>query len=495
LHRRTASGFRPLPTPFPPSGTHLANPPREPERCHATLDILLVEDDDDTRASVEDILRDAGHSVTGVGDGGAAIALIGGRVFDVAICDVQLPTVDGLTLLRHLRRESPATVVFLMTGHAAVDDAVRSLHGGAHDYLTKPIHSEELVQRVQQIAERIGLRRELAAVRDDRAGRDAGSVIVGSSLATKQLLATIDTAAASNAPVVICGESGTGKELVARTIHARSARRDHPFVVVNCAASPAGLLDAELFGHARAASGAAMRACEGRFKAAHRGTLLLDEIDELPLATQIQLLRVLEQGAIEPLGMNELVPVDVRVVAATNRNLKALVASGALREDLYFRLNVLELSVSPLRERRGDLAALLAHFLEKFTPRGKVPPGVSPRAWAALTSYDYPGNVREFAHAIERSLVLSHGDEIALEHLPEEIALASEDATRMGFRPLAVAMEECEREYVLCALRQAAGVRARAAELLGISRKTLGEKTRKYDIVDSEIEPSGGQRS
>jgi DNA-binding NtrC family response regulator len=487
---RTQTSFRDVPSP-PSSAIVLPDRARE-AHAPAELEILLVEDHDDTRASIEFLLAESGHRVVGVGDGGAALSLIRERVFDAAIFDIHLPSVDGLTLLSHVRRDSPGTVVILMTGYAAVDEAVKSLHAGALEYLTKPVHPEALARSVQRIAERIGLRRELDAVREDLAGRDAGSVIVGTSPLMKQLSGKVDTVARSNAPVVILGESGTGKELVARTIHARSPRRDQPFIAVNCAAFPEGLLEAELFGHERGAFTGAVRRREGRFMAAHRGTLLLDEAGEIPLPAQVKLLRVLEQGTIEPLGSNDSVPVDVRVLAATHRNLKSLVASGAFREDLYFRLNVLELTIPPLRERRSDLVVLLAHFLEKLTPSGKVPPGLSPRAWAALTQYAYPGNVREFAHAIERSLVLSHGDEIDLEHLPEEIAgaITPTEPTATTFRPLHNALWEFEREYVLRALRHAAGGRAQAAHLLGISRKNLWEKIRKHHISDSDMELS-----
>jgi DNA-binding NtrC family response regulator len=442
------------------------------------------------------MLTEAGHRVVMLGDGAAAINLIKERVFDAAIVDVRLPRVDGLTLLRHIRQHAPTTAVLLVTGYAAVDDAVTSLHVGAQDYLTKPIDPEKLLARVHEIAERLALRRELETTRTHLASRDAGSALVGTSPVMKVLSAKIDMVARSNASVVISGESGTGKELVARTIHARSPRREGPFVAVNCAAFPDTLLEAELFGHERGAFTGATRQRDGRFKVADGGTLLLDEVGEIPLSAQIRLLRVLQEGTIEPLGTHEVVSVDVRILAATHRNLKTLVKDGAFREDLYFRLNVIELNVPALRERGGDLTLLLAHFLEKLTPTGKVAPGISPRAWAALAHYSYPGNVREFAHAIERSLVLSHGAEIDLEHLPPEIAGAAsgEGKGAMDFRPLTVAVAEFEREYLLRALRQVSGRRLEAADLLGISRKSLWEKMRRYSIADSDVEMEDSER-
>ncbi|MBS2017367.1 MAG: sigma 54-interacting transcriptional regulator, partial [Deltaproteobacteria bacterium] len=275
----------------------------------------------------------------------------------------------------------------------------------------------------------------------------------------------------------------TGKELVAHTLHARSPRKNAPFVAVDCAAFPVALLEAELFGHERGAFAGAIRRRDGRFQAADGGTILLAELATLPLPVQAKLLRVLEEGVVLPAGAMHPVPVNVRVVSATSRDPKELVALGELREDLYFRLNVLDLAIPPLRERRADLPLLLAHFLRRFYP-GRVPPGITPRAWAALLEYDFPGNVREFAHAIERAVVLSHGSEIDVAHLPEGIARSAERAgsADIGFRPLAVAAKEFERQYLVRALRLADGSKTRAAELLGISRKNLWEKLKHHEL-------------
>jgi two-component system response regulator HydG/two-component system response regulator AtoC len=257
-------------------------------------------------------------------------------------------------------------------------------------------------------------------------------------------------------------------------------------VVVNCAAFPETLLEAELFGHEQGAFTGATKKRDGRFMAANGGTILLDEVGEIPMAAQVKLLRVLQEGSFEPLGSNRSVTVDVRVIAATHRNLREMVAAGRFREDLFFRLKVIEVNVPPLRERKGDLATLLVHFMRKFMPKGKVPPGIAPRAWAALREYSYPGNVREFGHAIEHGLVLSSGHEIDLEHLPQEIAGTVTPTSAHGeiFRPLSVAIDEFEREYLLRALRIACGGRSHAAELLNISRKSLWEKLRKHGISD-----------
>jgi DNA-binding NtrC family response regulator len=290
--------------------------------------------------------------------------------------------------------------------------------------------------------------------------------------------------------VFIGGESGTGKELVARTLHAKSPRRGKPFVAVSCSAFPDALLEAELFGHERGAFAGAVKRREGRFKAADGGTLFLDEIAEVPLPAQAKILRALQEGTVDPLGTNQPVPIDVRIISASNQNLRQLIHEGKFREDLFYRLNVLDVSIPPLRARKGDLPLLLQYFLRRLTPPGKVPPGISPRAWAALSEYDYPGNVREFAHAIERGLVLAHGSELDLEHLPPDIVgpMGAQDnaSSPSAFRTLPVALKEFERQYLARALALAEGKRGAAAELLGISRKSLWEKLRQHGLSGAD---------
>jgi two-component system, NtrC family, response regulator AtoC len=463
------------------------------QRHSVPLDILVVDDDQATRLSLSFALSDAGHRVTEACDGDEAIALVAERIFDVAILDVRLPKVDGLTIFRRLRQKSPSTSVILMTAFATVPDAVASLRDGAYDYVTKPFDPEEFSLRViGHIAEHRALRQELEEARKLVASRDAGAPIIGHTPSMQQLIERINTVAQSDAPVLIRGESGTGKELVAHTLHARSPRKNQAFVAVNCAAFPETLIEAELFGHERGAFTGAVRKRDGRFKAADGGTLLLDEVAEIPLPVQAKLLRVLEEGVIEPLGTHIPVPVNVRIVSATHRDLKELISQGKFREDLYFRINVLDLNIPPLRERRADMPLLMAHFLRRFYP-GRVPPGIAPRAWAALLEYPFPGNVREFAHAIERAVVLAHGSEIDIDHLPADIAGAGvgvpSSPTEANFRPLGVAAKEFEKLYILRALRLAHGGKGHAAELLGISRKNLWEKLKLHGITDGEDQP------
>ena len=323
--------------------------------------------------------------------------------------------------------------------------------------------------------------------RGENAGED--QAVLGASPLIARVLDRIAMMAASDAPVLITGESGTGKELAARTLHRQSGRRDKPFVAVNCAAFPDTLLEAELFGHERGAFTGAVKRRVGRFTAAHGGTLLLDEVAEIPLLGQAKLLRVLQEGSFEPLGTNLTEVVDVRVVSATHENLRERVARGRFREDLYYRLNVLDLQMPSLRERREDLPVLMRHFIQHFTPHGSTAPAVSPRAWAALSGYGFPGNVRELAHVVERAVLFSRGADIDLDHLPPEIAgeAAAAPAGSGPLSPLAVAVRAFEHEYLLRALGATEGRRDRAAELLGISRKTLWEKLRAHGISDDDL--------
>ncbi len=497
----------------------LARAGREPARHSVPLDILVVDDDDATRLSLACALTDAGHRVTEAIDGEQALALTSERTYDVALVDVRLPKIDGLTLARRLRGDAPTTAVILMTAFATVPDAVAALRDGAYDYVTKPFDPEELTLRViGHIAEHRALKHELEEARRLMASRDAGSPIIGSAPAMVQLVERINTVAQSDALVLIRGEPGVGKELVAHTLHARSRRKAGPFVSVSCSALPPALLETEMFGR-DASKGSS------RFGAADGGTLLLDEIAELPLSAQARLLSVLEDGCITPIGSQERVPVNVRLVVATRYDPKELVLRGLLREDLYFRINVVDLLVPPLRERKADLPLLLAHFQRRFYP-GRVPPSISSRAWSALTAYDWPGNVREFANAIERAMVLARGSEIDVEHLPPDVVACASlppgvrtsspppapapspkplrkataepeghdtlgerdaDEDRVTLPRLAAAMKQYEKNLLLRALRTARGARHHAAELLGISRRVLVRKCDLHGITDSDL--------
>ena len=457
-------------------------------RHSVPLEILVVDDDEATRLTLTYALSDAGHRVTEAGDGEEAISLVAERIFDVAILDVRLPKVDGLTIFRRLRQKSPSTSVILMTAFATVRDAVGCLRDGAYDYVTKPFDPEEFSLRViGHIAEHRALRQELEEARSAIASRDVGSPIIGHTPEMQRLVERINTVAQSDAPILITGERGTGKDLVAHTIHARSPRKNQPFVAVSCAAFPEDLVEAELFGHERGAFAGAVRKRDGRFLAADGGTLVLDDVAELPLSVQAKLLRVLEEGLVEPLGTNTPVPVNVRILSTTHRDLKQLIAQGRLLEDLHLRISVLDLRIPSLRERRADLPLLMAHFLRRYYP-GRVPPGIAPRAWAAIMEYPFPGNVREFGLAIERAVVLASGSAIDLEHLPIDLLGASKPSqvtpSSEAFRPLSIVMKELEKNHIERALRLTGGSKSQAADLLGISRKNLWEKLKLHGMSD-----------
>ncbi len=447
------------------------------------LDVLLIDDELELREPLEEMLRDAGHNVQSAADGAEGADLLTRRVFDVVICDVRLPQVDGLTLFRTARKQAPSTEFILMTAYADVAQAVSALKEGAYDYLTKPFDVDELLVQLRRIDENLGLRRELEKVRGELSGREPAVTLVGDSPAIRRVIEKTKMVASSDVPVLVTGESGTGKEVVARMIHAQSVRRDKPFVVVNCGALAENLIEAELFGHERGAFTGAVKKRDGRFKAADGGTLFLDEIAELPLAAQAKLLRVLQEGTFEPLGTNTSVKVDVRIVSATHRNLSERTKTGSFREDLFYRINVIEVHLPPLRERPGDLPLLLRHFIQRFLAPGAPVPNVSPAAWAALVQYGFPGNVRELSHAVEHALVLSGGKEIDLQHLPPTMADGAANGPLVGpaptmIRPLQTALREFELQYLKRALKAVDGKRTRAAEILGISRKTLWEKLR-----------------
>jgi DNA-binding NtrC family response regulator len=454
----------------------------------STLRILVVDDDGNVRGAVVDALDAAGHETTSVGDGAAALERLATGSFDLVITDVRLPKVDGLALFQRSLQLIPRPDVILMTSFGSVVDAVAALKQGARDYLTKPFDVEELVLRVVAIAERRGLQGQLAAARAQLAA-SVGTQIVGDSPGMQRLLERVETVADSDAAVLVTGETGTGKEVIARRIHALSGRSAAPYVAVNCAAFPETLLEAELFGHARGAFTGATRPREGRFKAADGGTLLLDEVAEMPLPAQAKLLRVLQEGRFEPLGTNASVRVDVRIVSATHRDLRRRIAEGLFREDLFYRLNVVAVHIPPLRDRPGDLPLLVNHFLQVHLPPGAALPDVSVRAWQALTAYPFLGNVRELGHAIHHAVVLSRGGAIELEHLPDDITrLAGTAEPERTVKPLAQVLKQVEREHLLRALAVAGGKRVRAAELLGISRKNLWEKLRGHGLSDSDVD-------
>jgi DNA-binding NtrC family response regulator len=467
------------------------------------LKVLVVEDEQDLCELIAETLIDEGYEVTCAKDGAEAMAAASAAPFDVVLADMRLPKVDGLTLFRWLRAELPETDLIVMTGNAAVADAVAVLKEGAFDYLTKPINLEELSVQLKRLATYRSLRSDVAAIRTElSAAPTSREQLVGHSAGMLKLIKRIEAIAPSDAAVVIMGESGTGKELVARALHEGSARRPKPFVAVNCAAFPDTLIEAELFGHERGAFTGATNRREGRFKAAHGGTLFLDEVAELSSAAQAKLLRVLQEGTIEPLGSNDTVKVDVRIISATHRDLRARIADGLFREDLYYRINTLDLEIPPLRQRGCDLAVLVQHFIRRYSNPERPTDGMTWRAWNALSTHAFPGNVRELMHTIQHAVLLSTGGKIDLEHLPAAIRGDAASFVRpraAAMAPLSDALKQFERNVLIHALAASEGKKGRAAEALGISRKNLWEKLKLHGLSappdgDTDELPGGDGR-
>jgi two-component system response regulator HydG len=388
------------------------------------LDILVVDDEPAVRLSVAKALVDAGHRVTEAEDGEGALAQVLSHVFDVAVFDIRLPKVDGLTLFRRLRLESPGTVVILMTAHARVRDAVEALRGGAHDYVTKPFDPEDFAERViGPIAERHALRDQFERARAQLTARDVGGEIVGCSPFAARIRTAIDSAAQSPAPLLVRGERGTGKRLVARLVHDRSPRRTRPYLAVSCASLPKDAIEGALFGHAPGNGGGTPGGDQGCFGAAQGGTLLLDEIGAMPPTCQARLATTLRDQAVIPVGSFAPVPVDVRVVATSQDSLEARVAGGLFREDLLSKLRVLDIYLAPVRERMADLPLLFEYFSRRIA-RG-IPPKIAPRAWEMFCAYSFPGNVDEIQDIVRHILARARGAVIDVEHLPPTIAAHS----------------------------------------------------------------------
>ncbi|HLZ45588.1 MAG TPA: sigma-54 dependent transcriptional regulator [Gemmatimonadales bacterium] len=451
--------------------------------------VLVVEDDGELREFLVEVLNTAGHITTGHPTAESALRAIGeGAPADVVVTDLIMPGMPGAELLRALRRQRPELNVIVMTAFGSIDSAVELVRAGAYDYLTKPIATQELLLAVSHALDQSRLRREVARL--GRSAMAAGlSGFIGGSQPIQDLLALVLRAAQSRHPVLITGESGTGKELVARAIHQASGRG--AFVAVNCGALPEQLLESELFGHEKGAFSGADRAKPGLFEAADGGVLLLDEIADLPLTLQPKLLRALENGEVRRVGATESRNLDVRVIAATNRDLDAEVQASRFREDLFYRLNVLHISTPPLRERAADIPLLAEHFLQRDTAEGDAqeaaslqkPRRISPEAMALLTTYPWPGNVRELRNAIQRASVVAAGEEVRPEDLPSRIREASRAAPLVGdAADRALPLRDVERLYILEVLRQAGGNKSRAAELLGLDRKTLYRKLEEYRL-------------
>jgi two-component system response regulator HydG len=435
--------------------------------------VLVVDDDASIRDAVAKTLVKEGYAVDEAQDGVLALDVLRRKQYDLVLADLRMPKLDGMGLLRAVKASNPDIPFILITGHGTIDDAVESLKLGAFDFVQKPFKRQDLLRTVEKalstrrlIQENTRLKERLAAEEDTRR-------IIGASPSIMCVLDLVNQVAPSTATVLLRGESGTGKELAAEELHRRSRRADSPFVRVSCAALPETLLEAELFGHEKGAFTGAVAQRKGRFEVAHGGTLFLDEVGELSAPTQVKLLRVLQEGEFQRLGSSDTIKVDVRVVAATNADIRRLVRLGTFREDLYYRLNVVEIVLPSLRERSGDIPLLADHFRRKYALRNeKVVTGFHGNALAALEAYDWPGNVRELENAVERAVVLCTTTQIGVNDLPREVWAVEQEQGEVRI-PLGTSMADAKRRILIAALRAANGDKQRAAAMLGIATRTI----------------------
>lgn len=456
--------------------------------------ILVVDDEPLKRITLQIELSEHGYEVHEAADARAARRIIDTRAIDVVVSDVRMPGMSGLDLLTYIRQVHPATAVILMTAYATVDTAVLAIKRGAYDYITKPFTTQDLIAKL----DRLFATQQVPAL---DSGIETFGRLVARSQAMKRLFEQVRNVAATDRTILLCGESGTGKELFAEAVHAHSKRASQPFVRFSCAALQPSVLESELFGHEKGAFTGAIRQKAGRFELAHEGTMLLDEVDDIPTDLQVKLLRVVEQQEFERVGGEQPVRVDVRLICATKRNLLDLVKAGRFREDLYYRLNVISLTIPALCERPDDIAVLARHFVQKHAALvSNRDVQISPHALDELLRHNWPGNVRELEHVIERALAFCDGGEIRPEHiLPLGTPAAAAEAlpattldlgdggtlAELGRQGLTETVAEIERRMILLALRQAGNNQARAAQHLGIPRTTLRDKMARYSIPAS----------
>ena len=464
--------------------------------------VLIVDDDRNTRDGLQRALR-RGYDVLVAESGDRALQVLQERDVDVLLSDVRMPGMDGLTLLQRARAHHPELVSILLTAYGNVEVAVEAMKVGAYDFLMKPVnldHLDLLLQRALRSRDVESENRKLREELDHKFGLEN---IIGASSAMQELFDTIRQAAPSQATVLIQGESGTGKELVAHAVHRLSTRSRGPFVAVHCAALSDTLLESELFGHEKGAFTGAVARRKGRFELADGGTLFLDEISEIDPSVQVKLLRVLEERCFERVGGNESVEVDIRLVAATNRDLRAWVDDGRFREDLFFRLDVVNIMMPPLRERLDDLPLLCAHFMREFSERNnKVVAGISAEAIDMLSGYRWPGNIRELRNTMEKMVVLSRGDRLGVRDVPANIrqAVRGDAGAAVPVRSTAAlggggmhSLADTEKALIMKAIDEQGGNRTKAAEVLGISRRTLHRKLKQYEQEDAAVRDTDGR--
>ncbi len=449
--------------------------------------ILVVDDDQAHRTMLRTLLSRWGYKIVEADDGQVAIEKVHEQAFDMILMDIRMLKVSGLEALDGIKTYNPAIPVIIMTAYSSVETAVEALKKGAYDYLTKPLDFDELRLAMERAMDHSQLKEENRLLRETLGSHFDIQNIIGRSTAMVKLLETVAQVAPSEATVLITGDSGTGKELIAGAIHFNSPRKDGPFVKVNCAAITETLLESELFGHEKGAFTGAHRLKEGRFRQADGGSLFLDEVSEMSLGMQVKLLRALQEREITRVGGEEVIKVDVRVIAAANKDLIQEIESGRFREDLYYRLNVITLNVPLLRERKEDIPLLAQHFLSTFAEKNrKQIKGFTPQAMDQLLKYDWPGNVRELMNAVERAVVLSRSEYLDEQDLPLVIEDALSDEEKSPSRdavPADLPLEDVEKTTILKTLESTDGNKSEAARRLGITRKTLHKKLKKYGMM------------
>jgi DNA-binding NtrC family response regulator len=441
--------------------------------------VLVVDDETSILLLLKEALTQWGYQVTTASTATEALDLIRTQVFDAALTDIRMPDMSGLELLKQIKAQDESIEVVVMTGYPTIASAVEALKEGAFDYLSKPLILDELRHLMQRLMERRFLRGEVNTLRQRLGEELTVNELIGGSAAMQRVKEIIGKVAVTDSPVLIEGESGTGKELVAAAIHRLSARAKGPFIPVNCSAIPRDLLESEFFGHVRGAFSGAVADAVGLFRGANEGTIFLDEIAELPPELQVKLLRVLQEMQVRPVGSTKAYPVDVRVIAATNRNLEQAMQAGSFRQDLFYRLNVIRIQLPPLRERREDIPALVNHFIRRFSKRFRREiRGISTDALNALMTYDFPGNVRELENLIERAFAMGAREQITLADLP---SLAARPVVTPAVSTKAVpTLAEVEKELILRALAVFDNDKEEAARALGISRRTIYRRLKEY---------------
>jgi two-component system NtrC family response regulator len=446
--------------------------------------ILVIDDDESLRRVLEYNLAQEGYAVLTASSGEQGLDLLRKEGADLVVTDVRMPGMDGLQVLEGVRKVDPNVQVIILTAFGTIEMAVEAMKAGAFHYISKPFNRDELKLTIKKALQLKELERENVALREELKVRTGLDAIIAESPPMSQVLELVVRVAPTDTTVLILGESGTGKELIARAIHGSSPRAHGPFVTVNCAAIPETLLESELFGHVRGAFTGAIRDRVGKFEAAEGGTIFLDEIGEMRPDLQVKILRVLEERMLERVGDNRLIRVDVRVLAATNKDLSKAIQAGEFREDLYYRLNVVPLQIPPLRERREDIRPLAQHFLKQLGASPRLT--IAPEAFRALESYDWPGNVRELENALERAMIFRRGDVISLADLPETIrAPKAKEAVPLpvSLPEAGLSLEEVEKELILRALQKHGWNQSRAARYLGITRHTLLYRIEKHNIA------------